>query len=167
MAKTREQKATTIAKLRDAVVSSPSVAFVHFKGITVPQITELRKTLREAGIGYFVAKKSLIEKSFEGSKVGGAFPALGGEIAVAYTTTATDITAPARMLYDLGKKLGKDAKLKLEGGVFEGSFLDLRGIAEIASIPPAEQLRGMFANVINSPLQRFAVALSEVAKIKA
>ena len=56
--------------------------------------------------------------------------------------------------------------LSIMGGVFEGMFADAAQMTAIATIPPVPVLRGMFVNVINSPIQRFAIALGEVAKTK-
>ena len=67
-------------------------------------------------------------------------------------------------MYEFGKKL--KGALSLLGGVFEGAFLDAKGVTVIATIPPMIVLRGMFANIINSPRARFAIALGEVAKTK-
>ena len=89
-------------------------------------------------------------------------PALPGEVAVAWT--AEDVTAPARGVYEFGRKL--KGALTLLGGVFEGAYADAVKIVTIATIPPVPVLRGMFANIINSPRQRFAIALNEVAKTK-
>ena len=52
----------------------------------------------------------------------------------------------------------------LLGGVFEDAFADAPKMTSIATIPPMQALRGMFVNIINSPIQRFAIAMSEVAK---
>mgnify|MGYP001583540784 CR=1 FL=1 len=56
--------------------------------------------------------------------------------------------------------------LALLGGVFAGAFSDKAQMTAIATIPPLAVLRGMFANIINSPRHRFAIALNEVAKTK-
>ncbi|KKU77121.1 MAG: 50S ribosomal protein L10 [Parcubacteria group bacterium GW2011_GWA2_47_64] len=71
----------------------------------------LRRKLREAGVGYFVAKKTLIRKSLEGGKVEGTLPSLEGEVAVAYLEAGDDITAPAREIFGLEKKLEKATRL--------------------------------------------------------
>ena len=99
-----------------------------------------------------------------------------GEVAVAWIPThkvvgtptasvgAADTTAPARGVHEFGKKM--KGAIALLGGVFEGVFADAAKMTEIARIPSLEALRGMFANIINSPRARFAIALGEVAKIK-
>ena len=84
------------------------------------------------------------------------------KVAIAWTTE--DVTAPARGVYEHGRRL--KGAIALIGGVFEGAFASAEKMIGIATIPPMPVLRGMFANIINSPRHRFAIALGEVAKIK-
>jgi hypothetical protein len=59
-----------------------------------------------------------------------------------------------------------DNRVEIVGGVFEGKIMDKAAMMTIANIPPLQTLRGMFVNIINSPIQRFAIALSAVAAKK-
>jgi large subunit ribosomal protein L10 len=162
MAISKDKKQAILAKLTDAFKGATSVAFVGFNKLTVKDASELRKQLTAAGVQYYVAKKTLIRKALEGKSYSGEIPELPGEVAVAWTTD--DVTAPARGVHEFGKKL--KGALTLLGGVFDGVYADAAKIVGVATIPPVPVLRGMFANIINSPRQRFAIALSEVAKTK-
>ena len=162
MAISKDKKSAILAKLTDAFKEASSIAFVSFSKLTVKDASRVRKELSEAGVRYYVAKKTLIRLALKQKGYEGEIPELPGEVAVAWT--ADDVTAPARGVYDLGKKL--KGAIALVGGVFEGVFADATKMTEIALIPSLEALRGMFANIINSPRARFAIALGEVAKIK-
>jgi large subunit ribosomal protein L10 len=162
MAISKDKKVAILAKLTDAFKEATSVAFVGFSKLTVKDASELRKQLKTAGVKYYVAKKTLIRKALGQNGYTGEIPELPGEVAVAWT--AEDVTAPARGVYEFGRKL--KGALTLLGGVFEGAYADALKIVAIATIPPMPVLRGMFANIINSPRQRFAIALNEVAKTK-
>jgi large subunit ribosomal protein L10 len=162
MAISKEKKTAILAKLTDALKGATSVAFVGFTKLTVKDASEVRKQLKAAGVQYYVAKKTLIRKALLAKGYTGEIPELPGEVAVAWTTE--DVTAPARGVYEFGKKL--KGALALLGGVFEGAFADAKQMIAIATIPPVPVLRGMFANIINSPRQRFAIALHEVEKTK-
>ncbi len=162
MAISKQKKSEIIAKLTDALKEATSVAFVGFNKLTVKDASEMRKQLKAAGVKYYVAKKTLIRKVLEQNGYTGEIPALPGEVAVAWT--AEDVTAPARGVYEFGRKL--KGALTLLGGVFEGAYADAVKIIAIATIPPVPVLRGMFVNIINSPRQRFAIALNEVGKTK-
>lgn len=162
MAITREKKESIVAKLRDSLASAATIAFVNFKGLTVAEANELRRALRKEGVGYTVAKKTLIERSLEESSVAGTMPVLPGETAVAF---GADALAPARELAVFIKKFPEH--LAFTGGVFEGRFVSKEEIVAIAAIPPIETLRAQFVHVINSPLTKLAVVLSEAAKKRA
>jgi large subunit ribosomal protein L10 len=162
MAITKAKKSEVLVKLTDAFKEAASVVFVKFSKLTVADVSAMRKTLKGEGTRYMVAKKTLIRRALAERGFEGEIPDMPGEIAIAWS--ATDMTAPARSIYEHGKKL-KNA-LAIVGGVFEGVFKDAVGMTVIATIPSLDVLRGMFANIINSPRQRFALALGEVAKLK-
>ena len=164
MAITKEKKGEIISKLKDIFAKSSSVAFVQFNKLTVANAQALRRKLREAGNGYYVAKKTLIRKSLEGGKVTGELPELSGEVAVAYLEKGDDVTAPAREIFGFEKKFEK--AVQLIGGIFEGKFIGQKDVLALASIPSRQTLYAQFTNLVNSPIQRLVVGLSEVAKKK-
>lgn len=161
MAISKNKKRDILAKLTNAFKEASSIAFVSFSKLTVKDASRVRKELADTDVRYYVAKKTLIRLALKEKGYEGEIPELPGEVAVAWTTA--DVTAPARGVYDLGKKL--KGAITLVGGVFENVFADAKKMLGIATIPPIPVLRGMFANIINSPIQRFAISLAEVAKI--
>jgi large subunit ribosomal protein L10 len=164
MAITKDKKREIVAKLTDAFKESSSVAFLGFTKLTVKDSSKMRKQFAEAGVRLFVAKKTLIRKALESQGYAGSLPELPGEVAIAWTTT-DDVTAPTRGVYEFGKKLKN--VLTLLGGIFENSFIDAKAATAIATIPSVPVLRGMFVNVINSPIQGFVIALDKIREKKA
>lgn len=162
MAKTKEQKADIVAKLERAFKDASSV-FVHFSRMNVADESSMRRSLREQGVLYFVAKKTLVRRALANLGFAHADLPLEGELAVAHGGAA-DATVPARLVHEFGKKFTD--KLSILGGIFEGKLVGELQMREIATIPPLNSLRGMFAQVINSPRSRFAVVLSKVAEKK-
>lgn len=161
MAITKAQKSDILAKVTEALKGAVSVAFVRFNKLTVADTTAMRKSLKGEGVSYFVAKKTLLKRALTEAGYEGTIPELPGEVAIAWSSE--DATAPARGIYEHAKK---HEGLSLLGGVFENAFQDAVQMKAIATIPSVQVLRGMFVNVINSPIQRFAIAMSEVAKTK-
>jgi large subunit ribosomal protein L10 len=159
MAITKQKKAEIVEKMEGIVKDASTLVFAKFRGLTVAEQSEMRKALRASEVGYTVAKKTLMRRALDGAKIEGTAPELDGEIAVAYSK---DELAPARELAVFVKKFADH--LAFAGGVFGGAYVDEAGIKSIAAIPGMDTLRAMFAQVINSPRQRFAVVLSEVAK---
>ncbi|PIR83081.1 50S ribosomal protein L10 [Candidatus Kaiserbacteria bacterium CG10_big_fil_rev_8_21_14_0_10_56_12] len=162
MAISKDKKSEILAKLASAFSEATAVSFVGFSKLTVADASKLRKELAEAGVRYFVAKKTLIRKALEERGFTGDVPELPGEVAVAWTVD--EVTAPARGIYDYGKKL--KGALSLLGGVFDGAFVDKEAMTAIATIPPVPVLRGMFVNVLNSPIQGFVTALDKIRETK-
>jgi len=161
MAITKQKKAEIVSKVEDITSKAKTLVFASFKGLDVSAQNEMRKALRAADVGYTVAKKTLLKRGLESAKYEGTMPELNGEIGFAY---GEDELAPARELAVFVKKYPE--QLAFVGGVFGGKFMNQSEIAAVAAIPGMETLRAMFAQIINSPRQRFAVVLSEVAKTK-
>jgi len=163
MAISKDKKRAIVAKLTDAFKEASSIVFVGFHKLTVKDASRVRKELKNAGVRYFVAKKTLLRLALKQHGYEGQTPDLPGEVAVAWTTD-TEVTAPARGVYEFGKKL--KGALTLLGGVFEGAFMDAGKMTAIAIIPPLPVLRGMFVNVLNSPIQGLVIALNQISKTK-
>jgi large subunit ribosomal protein L10 len=161
MAITKDKKVEILNKLRAAAEKSNTMVFVNFHAVPVLLATEIRQALRDSGVQYFVAKKTLIRKAFGEKGFAGELPELPGEIAVAY---GVDQIAPAKGVYDYQKK--NPEMIKIVGGVFEGKFVNASEMMNIATIPGRETLYGMFVNVINSPIQGLVIALDAIAKKK-
>ena len=168
MAQTKQRKVEIVKKLEDAFKTAASTVFVHFKGVNIGEETTMRRELKNANVKYTVAKKTLIRHALESLGHKPEEVALDGEVALAHGG-GEDATAPARLIHEYAKKFlgpNKEVKLSILGGLFEGKLVGKDMMQNIATIPPLDSLRGMFANIINSPRQRFAIALSEVAKTK-
>lgn len=162
MAITKQKKVEVTQKVADALKEAVSVVFVHFKGLPVSDTDAMRTQLRSNGIGYYVAKKTLIKRALTSAGFKGEIPDMPGEIAIAWSSG--DPTLAARDIYEVGKK--HKGALSIVGGVFEGAYADAVAMNAIATIPPVPVLRGMFVNVINSPIQGLAIVLNQIAEKK-
>lgn len=163
MAISKDKKREIVAKLNDAFKESSAVTFVGFTKLTVADASKMRTELADAGVRFLVAKKTLIRRALDEQGYKGSIPELPGEVAVAWTAQ-DDVTAPSRGVYEFGRKL--KGVLTLLGGVFEGAFVDAPQMVAIATIPPVPVLRGMFVNVINSPIQGLVIALDKIREKK-
>ena len=161
MARTKTQKKEILSKLDTIMDGAKTMVFVNIHGLKVGDATVMRKALKKDGVGFFVSKKTLASRALKNKKFAGTEPELAGEIGLAY---GNDLIAPARGVYEFQKKL-KD-QVSIQGGVFDGSFKNKEDMMSIATIPSQQVLYGMFLNVINSPIQGFVMALSEISKKK-
>jgi large subunit ribosomal protein L10 len=161
MALTKAEKKEMMQGVETAVKSAKTVVFVNFKGLNVADTVAMRRDLRTNKVGYLVAKKTITRKALEAQTIKGTMPEMPGELAIAYSE---DLTAPAREIFAASKK--HDKKVTIVGGIFDGEYKNKEEMLTIALIPSKQVLYGMFVNLINSPIQRFAIALAEVARTK-
>jgi len=159
MARTREQKKEIIEKLKTIVNGAKSLVFVNMHGLKVADANALRRKLKNEGVGFFVAKKTLTAKALETRKYAGTMPELVGEFGLAY---GADQIAPSREIYEFQKKLKN--QVNIVGGVFEDKYMSKDEMMNIALIPSQTALRGMFVNLISSPIQGFVMALDQISK---
>ena len=160
MALIKSKKTEIIKNLEETVKNNPSVVFVNFHGLNVSDETNLRTELRSKDVGYKVSRKTLLKIALD-KKAEGEMPDLTGEVAIAYSK---DEVASSREIYNF-QKTHKDA-LDILGGIFEGKFVGREKMMEIATIPSREVLLSKIAFLLQSPMQRLAIAVSEVAKSK-
>lgn len=161
---TKQKKAEIVEGVTAALKDSESVVFVNFHGLKVEEANTLRRQLRDHQVGYTVAKKTLVGRALDTLSLKGERPAFDGELAVAYLSGEGDILSPAREVRAFGTA-HKDA-VAILGGIFEGAYKNKEEMIEIADIPSLDTLRGMFVNILNSPIQGLAVALSAIAETK-
>ncbi|MEK7564221.1 MAG: 50S ribosomal protein L10 [Patescibacteria group bacterium] len=156
----KSKKEEIIKDLEKAIEGSESLVFVNFHGLKVSDETALRSALRNESVNYKVSRKTLLLRALKG-KAEGEVPELGGEVAIAYSK---DPTASPREVYNFQKT--HKGLLNILGGIFNGKFVDGVYMTEIATIPSKEVLLSKLAFLFKSPIQRFAIALNEVAKTK-
>ena len=149
-----------IKNLEGAIRDSESLVFVNFHGLKVGDETKLRKNLREKGVSYKVGRKTLLARALAG-KAEGEIQELAGEVAIAYS--GDQMSSPCE-IYNFQKT--HKGLLNILGGIFEGKFITAEKMQKIAMIPSREVLYAQFVNLINSPIQRFAVVLDAIAKSK-
>ena len=159
MALTKEQKQTVQAKVADAITGAGSVVFVRSTGLSVGDTQEMRASMKKESVSYFVAKKTLVHRALDEQSYEGERPVFEGELSIAY---GADQVAPAREVQAFVKSTKN--KVNILGGVFEGQYMDAAAMTEIASIPSRHTLYAQFVNIINSPLQKFAVAIDRIAE---
>ncbi len=155
------QKKEQIEKIAKALKGSKSVVFANFHTLNVSDEQAMRKSLRKEGIGYMVVRKTLAKIALKDAGISGEMPPFVGELAIVY---GEDLTGPAREFFTFQKKYNNN--VKIVGGVFEGEFMSEPEMKAIALIPSQKTLYAQFVNLINSPIQRFAVVLDQIAKTK-
>jgi large subunit ribosomal protein L10 len=168
----RDEKAQMISDFSEAVGKATNAFLIDFKGITVPQVTELRKQIRETGSEYVVMKNTLALIAVKDSPLTALSKQFTGMTAVAFNST--DAVALAKVL----TKFAKDVPtVQFKGAMLAGQVLPASEIQNIANLPSREELvskllylmqhplRGL-ATVLSGTMRNFAVVLDQIAKQK-
>ena len=154
-----EIKQPIVDEIKGYAADAKAAVLVDYRGQTVEQDTKLRKALREAGVVYKVYKNTMMHRALEGTQCEELIQHLHGTNALAIS--ATDATAPARILDKFAKK---NPALELIAGVVEGNYNDQAGIQALAGIPSREELLGKLLGSIQSPITNFARVLNQIAE---
>ena len=154
-----ELKQPVVEEISAGIKDAQSVVLVDYRGLTVEQDTQLRKSLREAGVSYKVYKNTMMNFAFKGTQFEGLSEYLEGPSAMAYSTE--DATAPARVLAQFAKTADK---LEIKGGVVAGVVYDAKGIAQLADIPSKEELLSRLLGSMKSPISNLARVLNQIAE---
>ncbi len=159
MAITKQKKTEIITRIEAGLKEAETVTFVNFHGLTVLEVTVLRKSLRDAGVKYYVAKKTLVKRALDAQKVTGTQPPLVGELALAWSD---DAVASAKGVFEF-QKTHKD-KVALMGGVYQGAYMSKDEITTLASIPSMLGLRTQFVGMLNGSIASFVRVIDAKAK---
>lgn len=156
MAKTRQQKEEFIKDFNSKLALAKSIVFVHFDGLKVKEIEELRKLFRAEKVDYVVAKKTLLKKAFTEAGIKNYEPAtFEKEIGVAFGIE--DEVAPARIIQKFSKA---HEALQAFGGVLEKNYVGKEKVIELSKLPSKEELLAKVVGSLNAPVSGFVNALA-------
>lgn len=156
-----ETKKAVVQEIADKFQAAASVVVVDYRGLTVGQVTELRKQLREAGVEFKVYKNTLTRRASEIAGVEGINEFLTGPNAVAFSNE--DVVAPAKIINDFAKK---NEALEIKAGIIEGNVSSADDVKALAELPSREGLLSMLLSVLQAPVRNFALATKAVAEQK-
>ena len=143
----RDQKATAIAEIAANIDESQAVFAVDYRGISVPQVAELRAKLRESDAPFKVVKNSLTERAAD--EVGAETLKALLEGPTALTFVRGDIATAAKAVADYGRAT---QLLPFKGGLMDGAALDPEQIRSLSRLPSLEVLYGQLVGVVASPI---------------
>ena len=155
-----DAKIQLVNEVCDKFTGSASAVVVEYRGLTVAEVTELRRELREEGVDFKVYKNGVTRRAAEQAGYCDLNDQLVGPNAIAFST---DAVAPSRVLAKFAKK---HDKLVLKGGVVEGKVVGLDTIKELAGLPNREGMLSMLLSCLQSPVRSFACAVKAVADAK-
>lgn len=156
MAKTRQQKETTVAELTDIFRRAKSAVFTSINGYTMKDANNLRALSKKEDMSVFVAKKTLLNLAVKSANIDGLSPReLEGSILT--MVGFSDEVAPAKTM---AKFLKDREKMALLGGVLEGKFIDAGMVKSLSKLPTKHQLLWSLVGTLNTPISGFVNVLA-------
>lgn len=152
-----ESKKSVVSEIQEKFANSGSTVVAEYRGLTVAEVTELRRALREEGVEMKVYKNTLASRAAEAAGYGDLKEVLTGPNALAF---GGDETAAARVMAKFAKK---HKALILKGGIVEGKVIDVNTVNELAALPNREGMLSMLLSVLNAPVSSFARVIQAVA----
>src|SRR5207237_8329044 len=159
MAVTRADKEQELHQLEQAFKGSETAILVDYKGLTVPQVTDLRRQIRGAKAGYKVVKNTLAKRALKGTRFAALEKYFEGTTAVAYT--ATDPVALAKTLTTFVKTA---PTLTIKAAVVQGRAIKPAEVADLASLPGKPELYARLLGTMQGPMVQFVTVLSAVPR---
>ncbi len=153
------KKQLEVAEITEKMQKANTFVVVDYAGLTVEQVTQLRKELLDNGCEMHVIKNNITRRAAQEAGYGELAEALVGPNAVAFGYN--DSVTAAKIVYDFAKQ---NNALELKVGVVDGEFLNNDKIKVIATIPTREVLLTMFAAGILQPIKEFAIGLDLMAQ---
>jgi len=156
----KEKKQNYINEMTTQFDKSEAVIVAHYQGLTVKQLDDLRKQMREHGIIFKITKNRITKLALQKTKCKELTNLFTGPTAVALSK---DAITSAKIL----TKFSKDNKnLKILGGIMGSDILDLAGVQNVASLPTLDEARAKIVGILSSPAQKIAsILLAPASKI--
>jgi large subunit ribosomal protein L10 len=155
MAVTRAEKEQALQDLSSTFNSADTAILVDYKGLNVPQVTDLRRQLRAARAQYKVIKNTLARRASQGTRLASLESHFVGTTAIAYTSNDAVLLAKALTTFMKGAP-----KLSIKAAVVQGQAVKPAEITDLASLPSRPELYGRLLFVLQAPMQQFVSVLA-------
>lgn len=152
----RSQKKQCVTSVRESLQGQSLVVVVKQKGVTVAEVSQLRRTMRQEGACFKVLKNTLLNIAITGTEFEGLQSFLGGPTALAYSV---DPVSAARVAVKFASD--NEEKLEVVGGWLNGQILDAKGVVTLAKLPSLTELRGQLVGLLMAPATKLYRTIRE------
>jgi large subunit ribosomal protein L10 len=153
----RDQKEQVVEELTARLKAAETLLVADYRGLTMPQIDELRTRLLESGARFTVVKNTLTRRAAEAAGTDALLAMLDGPSAIAFLEADGDMVAAAKALADSARDTNV---LEIRGGIMQGRAVTADEVASLAKLPPEDVLRGQVLGAIVAPLTTFVGLLN-------
>ncbi len=153
----RDQKEQVVEELTARLKAAETLLVADYRGLTMPQIDELRTKLLASGARFTVVKNTLTRRAAEAAGTDALLALLDGPSAIAFLEADGDMVAAAKALADAARET---QVLEIRGGIMQGRTVTAEEVASLATLPPVDVLRGQVLGAIVAPLTTLAGLLN-------
>jgi large subunit ribosomal protein L10 len=153
----RDQKEQVVEELTARLKAAETLLVADYRGLTMPQIDELRTKLLASGARFTVVKNTLTRRAAQAAGTDALLTLLDGPSAIAFLEADGDMVAAAKALADAARET---QVLEIRGGIMQGRTVTAEEVASLATLPPVEVLRGQVLGAIVAPLTTLAGLLN-------
>ena len=155
-----KSKQEIVAKISESLKDCGSMTIVEYRGLTVAQISDLKKSLKAVGSSFTVYKNTLFTRASNDLGYSELDQYLSGSNAYVFSK---ELSAGPKVLAKFAKR---NENLVIKAGLAEGRVLDAAGVKTLATLPDKNGLLSMFLSCLNAPIQKFAATVKAVADSK-
>ena len=156
----KEKKQIYIKEMTTQFDNSEAVIVTHYQGLTVKQLDDLRKKMREHGIQFKITKNRITKLALDKTRCKELSKLFTGPTAVALSS---DAIISAKILTNFSKE---NKSLKILGGIMGENILDVEGVQNVATLPSLDEARAKIVGILRSPAQKIAsILLAPASKI--
>lgn len=149
-----EAKKVVVSDIKEKFQAAKGVVLIDYRGLTVEEVTGLRKSFRESGVEYVVLKNTLIKRAADDLGIEGLTPFLEGPTAVAFGMQ--DPVAPAKIIQEF---IDKNKKTEIKVGLVDGKVIDAAGVKTLSQLPSKEVLLAKMLGSMNAPITGLVTVL--------
>ena len=156
----KDQKKQYIEEMTAQFDKSEAVIVTHYQGLSVSQLDDLRKKMREHGVKFKITKNKITKLALEKTKCKDISNLFTGPTAVAMSE---DAIISAKILTNFSKE---NENLKILGGIMGNDILDVAGVQNVATLPTLDEARAKIVGILRTPAQKIAsILLAPASKI--
>ena len=157
---TLESKKAIVEKISQSFKENPALILVEYRGLTVAQLSELRKSLKAVDASFSVYKNTLFQRASESLGAKELDQYCSGSNAYVFSK---DVVNGPKVLAKFAKQ---NEQLVIKAGYIEGKVMDAQGVKAVATLPGREGLLSMFLSCLQAPIRKFACTVKAVADSK-
>ncbi len=160
IAKPSPRKELVVSDLREILAGSKGAILTDYRGLTVAEISKLRRQLRDSNAEYHIVKNTLLKVALGGKSSPELDKLLTGPTAIVFAMN--DVVAPAKAVLDFVTATKNKPDVRVKGGWIDGKVYDLAQVTALSKLPTREVIISQFLSTLNAPISNFIGTLDSI-----